>query len=640
MSLRADHAKAILAALGDGGRGAVTDLTPYASYLTQQSVVQGTSMLPRLPDQFLAGGFGPSMPAQVHPIDAERQGQVLPRITQYPVGYNLPTPPGATKLVDFKVLRNLADTYDVLRRAIEIRKQEVAEMDWEIVPEDPKDDGAANKSDIKALTTFFEHPDPIRGLTHADWIKMALEELFVVDALAIYPHPTWAPGKGVLGSDLFALEVLDGSTVKPLVDIRGARPLPPSPAYQQFVWGIPRTELMADLIAAAKGAPLENEAAQLGEFTSRQLFYKVYHPRSTTLYGFPNVEQIILTVNLALKRIQWHTTFFTDGTIPAGILHLPEEWTPDAIREFEEMWNGVMQGNLAWKHRVRAMPGTHGFTQLASPVHDMGFDEWLARITLAGMDVTGEELGLEPKSGLGGAGFSESQENILYRKSLKPLASFLEALHNEIIAGWFNRPDLRFKYLALEVEDEFRKAQTDNILIEKGIKTPNEARVERGFEPYPNELGSKPILITRQGPVLLEDVDAMSKSLVGLNPDGTPKAPAPVPGQPGQAQSGESNPADDPAAQTGDTSGTKAIAADLRRWEIKAMKAVRAGKPAAVRFDSTVIPQELHKALQHGLAKASTLRQVKATFADATLRAIALQRLEDQLAGELAGRAA
>ena len=44
--------------------------------------------------------------------------------------------------------------------------------------------------------------------------------------------------KSVSG-DLYGLQILDGSTIKPLIDDRGMRPMTPYPAYQQILYGFP-----------------------------------------------------------------------------------------------------------------------------------------------------------------------------------------------------------------------------------------------------------------------------------------------------------------------------------------------------------------------------------------------------------------
>lgn len=683
MSLKTETAKALISAQTHGD---MRDLTPYASAFAGAAPGAGQPaadardvMLPRNQDDFL-GNFGPSIPATISPIDRARsQGMVIPRINQYPVGANLPTPPGATKLIDFRILRQLADVYDVLRACIKVRTQEIASMKWEILPEDEKD--TKQTAAIKDLTRFFNEPDPIRGLMFEDWIKVALEEVFVTDALSIYPHTTWLPGRGPLGSDLFALEILDGTTIKPLVDIRGARPLPPNPAYQQFLYGVPRTDLSSALLDAKRQDSNDGENWDSGQFpfSASQLYYRPYHPRVWTHYGFSNVEQIILNVNLALRRQQWHTAYFTDGSIPAGLLHVPEEWNPTQIREYEEGWNSLLGGDTAWKHRVRAVPGTTGFSQLKPPVHDMTFDEWVARITMIGMDVTAGEIGFDPKSGLGGAGWSEQQQNILYRKTLKPITQWIERLLTRIIHLWFKIDTVRFAFIYEEVEDALKKAQEDQILINTGIKTQVEARGERGLDPYPNGLGSEPILITRLGPILLEDINAASKGSVGKNEDGSmiqqqlpagavdaqgnPVAPVagpqhgPVKSIPaGPQHQNEGADMQDPASVASrdpldqsalnkeavvaqaEADQSEEVRIDLRRFQTKAVKALRAGRRPVVQFQSEVIPEGLLLAITNRLAEAKTDDDIRRVFSVEGRRGAALLAFENELDAELALR--
>ena len=66
-----------------------------------------------------------------------------------------------------------------------------------------------------------------------------MENRLKYDAAVVYPRRTY-------GGDLFAFEVIDGKTVKPLLDEYGGRPMPPYPAYQQILYGFPRGEFTAD----------------------------------------------------------------------------------------------------------------------------------------------------------------------------------------------------------------------------------------------------------------------------------------------------------------------------------------------------------------------------------------------------------
>jgi hypothetical protein len=59
-----------------------------------------------------------------------------PRKWDYPFWYNLQIPPRAYESISFDILRCVADTYDLLRIAIESCKNRIAFQDWDIVPSD------------------------------------------------------------------------------------------------------------------------------------------------------------------------------------------------------------------------------------------------------------------------------------------------------------------------------------------------------------------------------------------------------------------------------------------------------------------------------------------------------------------------
>jgi hypothetical protein len=672
-ALRAEQRKALSMPTARQAQGGVRDATAMTQLLVNQGWPQTTAdsmILPRQNDQFV-GSFGPSTPAQPTPMDIARGGMILPRRNQYPVGYNLPSPPGAFKLIDFGTLRSLAKIYDVGRRCIEVRKQEVATMDWEITFKDPDRAKVAKQearqrsraaaqgivsskmdSDaeaIKELEAFWDQPDPIRQFGFDDWLKILIENILVIDAPAIFAHPTWMPGRGHLGSDLYALEILAGDTIKPLIDVRGAPPMPPNPAYQQFVWGIPRTELQQDLLDA-QTRPLQSPPNGLdgeyqmpsgqplgmpgGDDGAPQLYYPVYNPQDDSLYGFSNTEQIILTVNLALKRQQWWTSYFTEGSIPAGLLHVPEDWPPQEVREYEETWNSLLAGEMAWKHRIRAVPGTMGFTALKPMVGtDAGitaFDEWLSRLACIGYDVTPDEIGLSPKGGLGGAGYSAAQENVTYRKSLKPVTNWVQKLARRVNERHFGRSDLILRFMYEEAEDALRHAQEDDLLIKNGTKTQDECRQDRGMDPYEDGIGSKPMLVMRTGALLLRDVDAMSTSLVKPTAPGVPIQPpkpdvlgAPPPAARGAAA--DQRPpesAQQPARPSGSVADGQparppvGAAKALILWQRQAIARAARGRQALEPPRGADVPSELALELRARLAAAATPDDVRAAFAD------------------------
>lgn len=512
----------------------------YAGYGSDISL---GSALPRDP-RLLISQFGPGEPPLPFPVDsAGSSGRPLPRRTQFPIGFNLPTPPGATKLVPFGLLRTLADAYDILRRCIEVRKQEVATLDWEIAPIEEQQGEFRRMPGKKAglfdqyrteraeLQKFWSMPDRINGHYFSEWIKIFLEEVFVYDTGSVYEHPTLSSKGGVLSSDLHSLEVLDGTTIKPLYDARGARPAPPYPAYQQYLFGIPRTDLIAvmaeysdepdmaaimldpDMQGIQRGFPGPHDDAAVTEFRSDQLAYRPYVQRTWSPYGFSNVEQIITNVNLALKRQQWHLAYFTDGDIPELLVHVPDTWPLDQILKYEQMWHATLSGDIGWKRRMRAVPGSLKADPMKDPsVHSMEFDEFLVRITCAGMDIDPTEVGFAPKSGLGGAGFMEGTAARTYRLTLRPLLTWLKEYQDDVISRRLRCPFLEFRYEELEVEDEQIAHKIDDQRLVHGTLSVNEYRVRRGETELDIPQAKEPMIILGREVVLLSDVGVASES--------------------------------------------------------------------------------------------------------------------------------
>lgn len=588
------------------------------------SALSPRSQLARESRSFTDGEFAPLNPIAPSPIDRPGpDGRPEPRRYQYPVGYNLPTPPGAGKLIDFQTLRNMADLHGVTRKCIEIRKREVADSDWEITVRSrskkdaikTRNDDAVQK-DIERITKFFERPDPIQGRSFGAWIKTALEEVFVIDALSIYLHPTWDE------SQLSALEVVDGSTIKPLIDLRGARPMPPNPAYQQFIYGFPRSEFLRmdeQAEQALDPAALATRGIKT-QFSVDELLYKPMVERTWTPYGFPPVEQIILAINLALKREQWHLAYFTDSNVPAGLIQAPETWTPGQIQAYQDAFDALLQGDIGWKRKIKVVPAGDKFQEIKPPVHEMDFDHFLIRMVCLGFDVMPDEIGFPPESGLGGKGYSEGQAAIAKRKSLVPMQRWLKTeILDPIIATQFGRPDLQFRWLDLDHDDAAEQEEIDHGKLSTGRLTINGWRIDNDQDPFEDiPEADEPMIITATGPVFLrgfldrqkQQDDLASKQAetqmtVAQKPPLDPNKALAVKAQQAKAQQQAKKPAPRPSA---------AKLADLARWKRKATKALKDGRSAAVRFESEHIAPLEAGAIREALAKAASPDDVARAF--------------------------
>ncbi len=175
--------------------------------------------------------FGPGLPipaAAINPVNPTT-GRPEPRRYEYQVAQNINIT--ETRLVPFKTLRAAADQIDILRRCIEVIKNKMSGLDFDIVMGTDASEKIATEAggdhvramakarekytdEINRLRTFWEVPDKANGYTWADWLNIALEDILVIDAWAIYPQAT-------VGGDLFGFQILDGSTIKPLIDELG-----------------------------------------------------------------------------------------------------------------------------------------------------------------------------------------------------------------------------------------------------------------------------------------------------------------------------------------------------------------------------------------------------------------------------------
>ena len=174
--------------------------------------------------------------------------------------------------------------------------------------------------------------------------------MLVIDAATLYPRYTRS-------GSLYALDVVDGATIKPLIGEDGRSPAPPDPAYQQVLHGVPAAD-----------------------FSSDELLYLPRNVRSHRLYGFSPVEQIALTINIALRREQATLDYYNTGSVPDSFATLPKEWTVDQIRQFQDYFDALMSGNLGAPAHGQVHAG--GFQADRDPpaAAEGQYDEWLARV--------------------------------------------------------------------------------------------------------------------------------------------------------------------------------------------------------------------------------------------------------------------
>lgn len=528
--------------------GNAKEISPLVQALiAAQSRIDQSTPLYR-PMEWVNAEFGPGWPLTPDPLDTVGpSGQPEPRISEYPVAVNIY---GSHErgVIPWDTLKKAAES-PLFRACIEIRKKEIASLDWAIsvnkatIANKAKNEGRAEhdvekelrdqyKSEIERATEFWTTPDRRNGRDFATWISLLLEEHLTWDAMAIYPRKTY-------GGELLDFMVIDGSTIKCLLDEQGGRPEPPSPAYQQVLYGFPRGEFSADT------ATVDGQEYVPGALSAAQLVYERRVHRTWTPYGFSPTEQALLDGMLWSKRFSWMMAEYTEGAQAVEWLvnKGTSDWTPRQVLEYEKALNDRLGGKTSERYRNPLLPP--GIEPVATPTtperYKPDYDLFIIKLVAAHFDVTIAELGFTEPGGLGSAGYHEGQADVQWRRATLPDTRWLKSFLTRIQTQHLGTPaELEFTFLGLDDEDEAAADAVADARTKRAVYTLNEDRARLGLPAYPFAEANKPMMMTARGVVFIEGaseqaaagvmIEPQSEELPGSGIADAPAGPAVKPG--------------------------------------------------------------------------------------------------------------
>ncbi len=483
--------------------------------------------------------FGPGRP--LVPTDYENV-----RRWNYPVGYDTIYTPRSYEPIGFAELRALADSHDITRLAIETRKDQIERLEWQIKPISEKEAPASAVKRVAAIEKFWRSPDGDQSF--AAWLREALEDVLVIDAPAFEIRRT-------RGGDIIGLDIVDGSTIKVLIDETGRWPKPPAPAYEQVIHGRPWRLLTRD-----------------------QLIYSPRNRRSNRAYGFSPVEQILLTINIGLRRELKQLHHFTEGNVPIGLVKTPDTWNPEQIRQYQEWFDSVLAGNSA--NQVRVFYGPGDYKPFVEAPYKDSFDEWLARIVCYAFSLPPTAFVTQVNRAT-----AESSQEAAVEEGQAPLMGWVKRFADDVIQNRMGQADLEFSWTDTKETDPVAQAATLVSLVKEGIRTRNEARGILGEDPIKG--GDEATVDTAQGPVPVKNIEAMGE--MALNPPEPTLPPRPDAGAgegaPGGGPAPDQNGAGKPAANGKPANPqtrkpAEATGSNRKQPEATGSRA-RAGKPPA-----------------------------------------------------------
>ena len=396
-------------------------------------------------------------------VQGPESASVLGRRFDFPIGYNQRVTPRQEEAVSFTQMRGLADGYDLMRLVIETRKDQMEKLKWSIKPKDEK---ATPDSRCAQVHDFLQLPDKEHGW--GTWLRMILEDLFVIDAPTIYIRKT-------RGGQLYALEPLDGSTVKRVIDEFGRTPMLPAPAYQQIL----------------KGVPVIN-------YNREELIYLPRNIRTHKVYGYSPVEQVITTVNIAIRRQLFQLNYYTEGNIPEALMSTPAEWQPDQVAQFQAYWDNFMEGDMAARRHMKFVPDGLKMIETKAPILKDEYDEWLARVICYAFSISPQAFTKQMNRAT-----AETAQEAALEEGLQPVMQWVKNLIDVVIVSQFGFTDIEFDWSVEKSIDPTAQAKIIDTKVRNGTLTINEARALDGNEPVDG--GDEPIIITATGAVALKD---------------------------------------------------------------------------------------------------------------------------------------
>lgn len=430
---------------------------------------------PQIDQAMARQGMNPATPfSPGRPINPYAGFSIEPRQFDFRTGQNISIRPRQGR-ISFEMLRDLTTVYDVAEMCISHRIDSIRSFDWSIIPamEVSGDMAAA----VNAGRAAIAHPD---GVTpYSSWIAKYLEDLLRYDAGTLFRRRN-------RGGQVIALEVLDGTTIAPILDDYGRTPRSPAPAYIQFANG-----LVWDWL------------------TDKDIIYLPYRPQPNSEYGKAPMESIILTANTDIRLMQHLLEYWAEGSIPGAVAEAPPDQSdPAQVEELQQAWNTWVEGDQAQKVKVRWMPSGSKFQQLRDGKFDEPLALWLFKKTCAAFSVTPQDLGMTLDVNRASG---ETQMDIQERIADRPLALHIEGILSRYLQDDLGLP-VRFKIsLAAEKEDRVSEAQAWKIYTDSGAASIDEFRSTVLGLPVDNERPvPRFIMDPRVGPIPLDSLFAIA----------------------------------------------------------------------------------------------------------------------------------
>ena len=339
-------------------------------------------------------------------------------------GKNLPFTPRGDVPVTFGQLWNVSNSFDLCRIAIEMRKNQIVNRPWLIrVKEQPGEKKErtprerSQNSQRRQDSAVAQIPRRLSPIRQVDSGCGSSSCLFSMRRASIRSEICWAM--------CFNSRVISGATDHSAHRSAGFVPQPPSSqAFQQIILGIHTSNLRA-------GGGQQDTL----KLTTDELSYSPMNPRVDSRWGSGRSRQIITTLSIASNRQTFLRDFYREGNVPEGLLNMPEGWTGQQIKDFQNWFDSMLAGNLGKRRRMIMVPGggKSGNSAQFSKTEALtdNTDEYLIRVVFGC-------FGLSPSAYVRQVGHQSTNKegnDMAQETGLEPILAHIEVEMNRIIEG-------------------------------------------------------------------------------------------------------------------------------------------------------------------------------------------------------------
>lgn len=379
--------------------------------------------------------------------NAERKTKALPSIlAPYQIPSRaMPKPTPAN-------LRRFAET-PVVRRAINIIKDRVASLDWQVrLKRDYGADqvGYAGRR-AKVLRYSLEHPNPSDSFRTL--IEQVIEDSLVGGYGAIEMETTGEADRP------FVLWPVDGATIQ--ID--------------------PKWDGNADSVRYAQqtGLPGTNAIIPLRD---DELIYFRTNPRSYTPFGLGPLEVAFETVNSFLAAHHFAGKLASNSVVQYAL------WLNDATPSQQDRLIRWWQDEVEGTGRVPLLsspekPEVLRFASGTDADMRMTWQQFLIRMIANAFSLPPLLLGLEQDVNRNTA---DALMDEAFQSAIVPMARMIaEHISRDLFAKRLGWPEFEFVFNQLDATDEMERVEVQTALLAAGVLTVNEVRAMRGLAPLP-----------------------------------------------------------------------------------------------------------------------------------------------------------